>query len=71
MANTFGHQRLEAVKDEWGFCRDALETISAVAKIEHTSLRNAVLEEIVGLLRRASNPTFVSVKDCGKSDAVD
>lgn len=53
------------VKDEQVFCSEVLRTIQAVMKIEHTSLRNAVMEEIVGLLRRASNPSFVAVEtDC-------
>lgn len=56
-------QRLTVVKDEEVFAREALRTIAAVAKIEHTSLRNALLEEIVGLLRRVNNPQFIVLKD--------
>ena len=55
--------RLELVEDERGFCREALKTIAAVAKIEHTSLRNALLEEIVGLLRHANRPQYIAVKE--------
>ncbi len=55
-----GH--FQSGEDECGFCREVLKTIAAVAKIEHTSLRNAVLEEIVGLLRRVNNPVFVTIK---------
>ena len=55
-------QRLEVVADERGLCWEALKTISAVAKIEHTSLRNAVLEEIVGMLRRINKPVYIAVK---------
>jgi hypothetical protein len=50
------------VKDDQAFCSEVLRTIQGVMKIEHTSLRNALLEEIVGLLRRVNNPQFVVVK---------
>ncbi len=54
--------RLEVIEDERGYCLEIMRTIAVVAKIDHTSLRNALLEEMVGLVRRANNPRFIATK---------
>lgn len=42
--------------DENALCKEFLAAINGVMKVENTSLRNALLEEIVGLMRKANKP---------------
>lgn len=60
-------QRFEVVRDEGAISLEILRAIVVVAKIERTSLRNALLEEIVGLLRKASRPYTQVYKDVAPS----
>jgi hypothetical protein len=56
----------EVVRDDTPFAREALATIKAIIQIEHISLRNALLEEVVGLLRRANKPLMMAVDIASK-----
>lgn len=55
------------LQDDQPFAREALATIREVLKVDHRSLRDALLEEIVGLLRRA-NKRIMMAADLERRD---